>query len=142
MGDERYQAHLERRAAMYRNRALEVEHAFADIEGISAQKPEGAFYVTAVFDPARLIPKRHLTIKNLELATYIDAESAGLPDDKRFTYELLASTGICVVPLSGFASNLPGFRFTLLEHDDAKRQEVFKAIADSCKAYVESSVVA
>ena len=31
------------------------------------------------------------------------------------------STGICVVPLSGFCSPHPGFRFTLLETDDAKR---------------------
>jgi aspartate/methionine/tyrosine aminotransferase len=57
--------------------------------------------------------------------------------DKRFVYWLLASTGICVVPLSGFASELPGFRFTLLEHDDAKRREIFKTLGDAIRRYLE-----
>jgi aspartate/methionine/tyrosine aminotransferase len=48
----------------------------------------------------------------------------------------LASTGICVVPLSGFASELPGFRFTLLEHDDARRREIYAAIGDAVRRYL------
>jgi aspartate/methionine/tyrosine aminotransferase len=56
--------------------------------------------------------------------------------DKRFVYWLLASTGICVVPLSGFASDLPGFRFTLLEHDDEKRRGIYAAMADAAGRYL------
>jgi aspartate/methionine/tyrosine aminotransferase len=58
--------------------------------------------------------------------------------DARFVYHLLASTGICVVPLSGFCSPHPGFRFTLLETDDAKRAWVFRTLAEAVTAYIES----
>jgi alanine-synthesizing transaminase len=50
----------------------------------------------------------------------------------------LASTGICVVPLSGFCSPHPGFRVTLLEADDAKRGWMFRTLADAVAEYVES----
>ncbi len=45
--------------------------------------------------------------------------------DKRFVYYLLAATGICVVPLTGFNCDLKGFRVTLLESDDAKFEQIF-----------------
>jgi aspartate/methionine/tyrosine aminotransferase len=51
-------------------------------------------------------------------------------------YWLLASTGICVVPLSGFASDLPGFRFTLLEHDDEKRRRIYTAMGQAVRRYL------
>ena len=62
----------------------------------------------------------------------------GVAPDARFVYYLLASTGICVVPLSGFCSPHPGFRFTLLETDDAKREWTLRTLANSLEAYLES----
>ncbi len=138
MGDARYPAHLEQRADMYRKRALEVERSFDGIEGLRVWKPKGAFYATAVFDPKRLADGKPLRIANPDLAAFIEEKKTGLAPDKRFAYELLASTGICVVPLSGFASELPGFRFTLLEHDDEKRRRVYETIADSCRKYLRA----
>jgi len=58
--------------------------------------------------------------------------------DKRFVYYLLASTGICVVPLSSFATELQGFRITLLEKEEKDFVEIFKTIASSIKRYVNS----
>jgi aspartate/methionine/tyrosine aminotransferase len=59
--------------------------------------------------------------------------------DKRFVYYLLASEGICVVPLTGFCCKRQGFRITLLETDDEKRRTTWHRIGKAVKAYVESS---
>jgi hypothetical protein len=41
-----------------------------------------------------------------------------------------------VVPLSGFASDLPGFRFTLLEYNDEKRNWIFHTLAEAVQIYL------
>jgi aspartate/methionine/tyrosine aminotransferase len=138
LGDRRYPDHLVRRAAMFERRAEEAAAAFAGIPGISLKKPRGALYATAVFDPGVLdqpIP-RTLPVSDPSLEDYIREHTTDVAADKRFVYWLLASTGICVVPLSGFASDLPGFRFTLLEYDDEKRRKIYAAIGDSVRKYL------
>ncbi|MDR1178669.1 MAG: pyridoxal phosphate-dependent aminotransferase [Spirochaetaceae bacterium] len=140
MGDSRYPAHLARRAEMFNLRACEAHKAFEGIPGVTLIKPRGALYATAIFDretfesPAQ----RSLPVKDPALAEFIQMKTAEVAPDKRFVYWLLASTGICVVPLSGFASELPGFRFTLLEYNDEKRREIFKTLGDASRAYLES----
>jgi aspartate/methionine/tyrosine aminotransferase len=59
--------------------------------------------------------------------------------DKRFVYYLLAATGICVIPLTGFFTALPGFRMTLLDRDEEKFESVVKTIAENVVRYVESA---
>ncbi len=54
-------------------------------------------------------------------------------------YQLLGSKQICVVPLSGFVCDLPGFRVTLLERDDAKFEKVFSSIAESVNEFIASA---
>ncbi|MDR2111097.1 MAG: pyridoxal phosphate-dependent aminotransferase [Spirochaetaceae bacterium] len=138
MGDPRYPEHLARRAAMFEKRAEEAAAAFTGIKGASLIKPKGALYATAVFDPAILDDsfRRSLPVSDPSLAEYIREKTADVAPDKQFVYWLLASTGICVVPLSGFASSLPGFRFTLLEYDDAKRREIYAALGEAVKTYL------
>lgn len=142
LGDGRYPAHLERRARMFERRADEAAAAFAGSEGVTLVKPRGALYATAVFDPIRFLDsdsrRRSLPVKDPTLASFLEEKTADVAPDKRFVYWLLASTGICVVPLSGFASELPGFRFTLLEHDDAKRAWIYKTLAEASDAYMKS----
>jgi len=138
LGDSRYDRHLEARAAMFEKRSDEAEEAFANIPGIHMKKPKGAFYATAVFDDVlnENSGSRSLPVRDDGLRDYIRAETAGLKPDKQFVYWLLASTGICVVPLSGFASDLPGFRFTLLETDDEKRKWIFKTLGEAVREYL------
>ena len=140
MADPRYPEHLARRAAMFARRAEEAYRALSGITGISIVKPRGALYASAVFDPAALADShgrgRTLPVKDSGLQDYIQEKTRGVEPDKRFVYWLLASTGICVVPLSGFASELPGFRFTLLEHDDDKRREIYATLGDAVRRYL------
>ncbi|MDR1973000.1 MAG: pyridoxal phosphate-dependent aminotransferase [Treponema sp.] len=140
MADSRYPGHLARRAAMFARRAEEAYRALWGIPGITIVKPRGALYASAVFDSAALADlrgrSRTLPVKDPSLEDYIREKTRGVAPDKRFVYWLLASTGICVVPLSGFASELPGFRFTLLEHDDATRREIYTAIGEAVRQYL------
>jgi aspartate/methionine/tyrosine aminotransferase len=59
--------------------------------------------------------------------------------DKRFVYYLLAATGICVVPLTGFNCELMGFRITLLESDEVRFEKIFKTVRDKIKEYLASA---
>jgi aspartate/methionine/tyrosine aminotransferase len=139
MGDSRYAGHLAHRASVFEQRAEEAYQAFQGIRGISLKKPRGALYATAVFDPGVLdepVP-RSLPVSDDSLGTYIQEQTRDVAPDKRFVYWLLASTGICVVPLSGFASDLPGFRFTLLEHDDEKRRGIYTAMGEAVRRYLQ-----
>ncbi|MDX5478022.1 MAG: hypothetical protein LPJ98_06150, partial [Cyclobacteriaceae bacterium] len=63
-----------------------------------------------------------------------------MPLDKRFVYYLLASTQICVVPISSFCSDLRGFRVTLLEEDEQLFRETFEKLGEAIRFYLSSSV--
>jgi len=140
MGDARYPDHLSQRAGIFETRAEEAAAAFEGMTGVALIKPKGALYATALFDQETFLDgnsgRRKLPLSDPELERFIEEKTAGLAPDKRFVYYLLAATGICVVPLSGFASKLPGFRFTLLEQDDEKRRWIYRTLANSAQAYV------
>jgi aspartate/methionine/tyrosine aminotransferase len=51
----------------------------------------------------------------------------------------MGSTGICVVPLTSFFTQVPGFRITLLEKDESKFEQTIKTLAEKIVEYVESS---
>ncbi|WP_304221350.1 pyridoxal phosphate-dependent aminotransferase [Gracilinema caldarium] len=142
MGDSRYSSHLERRAQMFAERADEAEDAFASVRGLRLIKPRGALYATALFDTKQFFDgkeaMRRLPVADKGLEDFITERTKNVAPDKRFVYWLLAATGICVVPLSGFVSELPGFRFTLLEQDKKKRTWIYKTLAEKAEEYLGS----
>jgi len=139
LGDSRYEAHLERRRKLFKQRAEEAYQIFSKVSGISVIKPKGAFYLSVLFDDSALNNRQSLPIRKLDVIEYIEHKVQGVPDDKRFVYYLLAATGICVVPLTGFCCSRKGFRITLLETDDAKRVWTFNTIANSIRQYLQSA---
>ncbi len=136
MGDPRYPEHLEERRAIYKQRADEAYEIFSRTEGVRVVKPQGAFYMTVMFEEGTLNNRQYLNIENPGVRELIENNSRDLAPDKRFVYYLLGSTGICVVPLSGFASEKNGFRITLLEADDQKRLATWRTIAQSIERYI------
>ena len=48
------------------------------------------------------------------------------------------AAGVCVTPLSGFHTEIEGFRITTLRTDDQVRLETLRRIQDAIEAYVES----
>jgi aspartate/methionine/tyrosine aminotransferase len=124
---------------MFAARAQEAWEAFQGVSGVRVIKPQGAFYMSVLFDDGVLNDRQTLPIANAEVRKYVERIVQGVPADKRFVYYLLGATGICVVPLTGFCCNRKGFRVTLLESDDAKRRWTWRTIADAIVQYVASA---
>ncbi len=137
-GDARYPGHLVARATMYAERAREAQDALGNIPGLKVNPAQGAFYMTALFEHGALDGDNRLPIADNTLREVVDRQCKGAAPDWRFVYHLLASTGICVVPLTGFYTPHPGFRFTLLETDDVKRTWIFRTLGAAVAEYLES----
>ena len=138
IGDPRYAGHLENRKKMFEHRVNEACDIFGEVEYINVVKPRGAFYMTVLFRDGVLNNEQFLPVEGSGAKAYIEEKVKGVESDKRFVYYLLASTGICVVPITGFCCKMKGIRLTLLECDEAKRKQTFSTIAESIKKYVES----
>lgn len=138
MSDPRYYPYLEQRVGAYEKRSLRAVEVLSAIPSVVIHKAQGAFYMTAVFEEGRLTQTQELPAS--EQAKEIIApflKKASL--DQRFVYFLLASTGICVVPLStGFNSSHQGFRFTLLESDDEKFEKILTTLKNTIESYLAS----
>lgn len=139
IGDPRYPAHLAARAAIYEVRAKEAFAAFSTLEGITVNRPQGAFYFPVVFEPGILNDRQTLPIENPATRALVERMVQGVDRDKRFVYYLMGATGICVTPLSGFHVALDGFRITLLQHDDELRRTTYATIAQAIRDYVASA---
>ncbi|WP_028974978.1 pyridoxal phosphate-dependent aminotransferase [Spirochaeta cellobiosiphila] len=138
LGHPNYPGHLEKRAKVFEDRAKEASQIFDKINGIKMIQPKGALYFTIVFEEGVLKDGQYLSIPNDDLRIFIESNINNLEWDKRFVYYLLAQQGICVVPLSGFASPLKGFRMTLLEVNDGLRREIYQKVGIAIEEYLSS----
>lgn len=139
MGDPRYLEHLDRRKIMFEERVNEAWEILSKVDNIHVTKPQGAFYMPVLFKDDALNHEQTLPIADPRIKKYVEQIVKGVQTDKRFVYYLLAATGICVVPLTGFCSDRKGFRVTLLETDDKKRKWTWETIAKSIKLYTQSA---
>lgn len=135
IGDSRFAQHVSLRTESYRRKADIARAAFSGINGVIAPCPESSFYYSVVFEDGVLNGKQTLPIENQAVREYIEKEVEGVSSDKRFVLYLMAATGVCVVPLSGFNTDLPGFRMTLLEPDEQKFKEMVLKITEAIKKY-------
>ncbi|TGN10377.1 pyridoxal phosphate-dependent aminotransferase [Leptospira ilyithenensis] len=130
--------HLKRRNEKFKKRAEKATRAFDGIGGVKVVQPKGAFYLTVLFDEGALKDNMSLPITNVKVKEYVEPLLSKAALDRRFVLHLLASAGICVVPLSSFCCSLNGFRVTLLEEDDSKFDWIYKTLAESISQYLRS----
>lgn len=136
-----YPRYLEQRRGRYEacaNRAYEI---LRRVPGLKVNRTNGAFYMAVAFEDGVLNDRQTLPIGNPGVRELVEKLVRG-PDvavDKRFVYYLLASSGVCVVPLSSFCTRERGFRITLLEPDPAVFDRVFRTVADKIGEYAASS---
>ena len=128
--------HLNERNHKYKERAHKAVSILANTKGIRVVEPKGGFFLTVLFEEGILNDKMSLPIANAAASDYIQPMLKNIANDRRFVLSLLASTGICVVPISSFCCSKDGFRVTLLEEDPAKFEWVFTTIRDSIKTYL------
>ena len=112
---------------------------FSKVKGIHVTKPQGAFYMSILFEDNILNAEQILPLDNVDVKKFVEEKVQGVETDKRFVYYLLGAAGICVVPLTGFCCERKGFRITLLETDDQKRIWTWNTIAESIKNYIASA---
>ncbi len=140
MSDKRYYPYLSERNARYWEKSQMAYDIFSEVPGLKLNKAYGAFYITVLFKDGSLRPGQYLKPANNEAAGIIKPFTDTPYLDKCFVYYLLASRGICVVPLSsGFNSDLFGFRITLLEPDIVKFKSVMLEIAGAAREFIDSN---
>ncbi|MBB6459109.1 pyridoxal phosphate-dependent aminotransferase [Flammeovirga kamogawensis] len=136
MSDKRYLPYREEANKAIGRRAEIIANLLGDLPQLTFNKTYGAFYNTIIFKKGVLKEGQKLQINNPEVAemlsTWIEED---MPLDKRFVYYLLASKGVCVVPISSFCSELQGFRVTLLEENEELLEETFTHIREAVLEY-------
>jgi alanine-synthesizing transaminase len=139
MGDARYYPYLAKRNAAFWEKSQLAHSIFSSVPGLTVHKAYGAFYMTVLFEEGVLHKGQYLLPANAAAGEIIRPLVASSGLDKCFVYHLLASRGICLVPLSsGFNSDLQGFRITLLEPDTERFRNTMSAIAQAVREYLGS----
>jgi alanine-synthesizing transaminase len=135
-----YDAYLDGRRRRYEKLSNIAYERMRTIPGVLVNRANGAFYMSVAFEPGLLNGHQSLSVENREARSLVQELSSD-PDiqpDKRFVYYLLAATGICVVPLSSFNTELQGFRMTLLEPDESQFRSIIDRLATNIRLYIES----
>ena len=137
LSSPKYKIFLSERTREVEKRANYLYENLKNIKGILINKTYGAFYYSIVFEEGVLKEDQILNIKNKKIKELIEKEVKNSSLDKRFVYYLLGSTGICVVPLTSFSSELKGFRMTLLEQDFDKFKWIVETLKNSIQEYLK-----
>ena len=138
MSNPKYVDWQKERNSFFEKRSQAIGKIFSDCPGVIVNPPDGAFYVSVVFN-SELREDMRLKMPDPAISSYIDKLCPpGVEPDRKFVYHLLGSKNICVVPLSSFVTDLSGFRCTLLEKDDAKFEETYRSIAESIQEFLAS----
>jgi aspartate/methionine/tyrosine aminotransferase len=139
MGHPSYKAYRQKLNEEIEERGNIAYDLLRKVNGLVVNRTLGAFYMTVLFKEGVLKPNLCLKLKNPDIQNLVDKLVAGQKLDKRFVYYLLASRGICVVPISSFCSGYMGFRITLLEVDKKRMQWIFKNLRDAITEYLTSA---
>jgi len=140
MGHPEYQPSLDERVRHYEKLSNIAYRILKDLPYVMVNRTCGAFYMTIVFNDAILNNRQFLPIAQEGVRDYIEKLVAEhIEPDKRFVYYLLGATGICVIPLTSFFTDIPGFRMTLLERDEERFEQVVRTLGEKIVEYVESA---
>lgn len=139
LGDPRFKAYREETNRSIGRRSKIIADILHTVPELTFNETFGAFYNTIIFNAGVLKPHQTIDVPTPAIRNLVETwTKENLPLDKRFVYYLLASKGVCVVPISSFSSELQGFRVTLLEEDEATLVKTFESIRDGINAYIHS----
>ena len=135
-----YQVYLGERISRYQQMSNIAYDALSQVPGLAVNRTNGAFYMAVPFRDGVLNSTQTLPIENPEVRELVEGivNAPGVAPDKRFVYYILAHTGICMVPLSSFNTNLLGFRVTLLERDEEQCRRIYATLTEKIAAYLAS----
>jgi aspartate/methionine/tyrosine aminotransferase len=135
-----YHNYLRERISRYERMSNITYEALSAVPELAVNRTNGAFYMAVPFRPGVLNHTQTLKLDNPEIRDLVEGivNQPGVAPDKRFVYYILAKTGICVVPLSSFNTELLGFRVTLLERDEAECRRIYRTLTENIAAYLAS----
>ena len=135
-----YATYLAQRINCYERMSNITYDTLSQVPALQVNRTNGAFYMAVAFRDGLLNNRQSIRIENNEVRELVDGliNQPGVSPDKRFVYQILASTGICVVPLSSFSTPLQGFRVTLLEKDEDECRRVYRTLAEKIGEYLNS----
>lgn len=124
---EEYQSYLKQRIEKYKKRADLAYEILNNTPWLKVIKPKWAFYLTVILE--NIDKNKPIKISNPEIQKIISPylENTSRFDEK-FCLWLLGETWVCVVPLSGFNTDIEWFRMTLLEENEEKFKEILTLI--------------
>jgi aspartate/methionine/tyrosine aminotransferase len=138
-GDVRFKIYREETNNRIGRRSKIISEILGSVPQLMFNETFGAFYNTIIFKEGVLKPHQKMKIENETVRKMVEGwVSESIPLDKRFVYYLLGAKGVCVVPISSFASELQGFRVTLLEEDEAMLTKIFTSIKEGIVEFVNS----
>ena len=138
LGDARYEEYRAELNKKTGERSTFISNTLQEIPELTFNPTYGAFYNTIVFKEGTLTHQQTLPIEHAEVKSLVEKWVDGVSLDFRFVYYLLGATGICVVPISSFCSDLRGFRITLLEENEQLLKQTFTTLRDSIRTYLDS----
>jgi alanine-synthesizing transaminase len=140
MSDPRYLPYRKALNDTIGKRSSTISEILGSVPQLTFNPTYGAFYNTIIFRNGVLKDGQTLPIQNKSIKDLIETWTADpqMPNDKRFVYYLLGATGICVVPISSFCSDLQGFRITLLEEEESTMIDIFNKLKDAIITYLAS----
>jgi alanine-synthesizing transaminase len=135
-----YGPYLEERTRRYERMSNITYNFLKGVPGLMVNRTNGAFYMSVAFADGLLNNNQSLPIANPEVRELVEGlvNAPGVSPDKRLVYYILASTGICIVPLSSFNTTLQGFRVTLLEKDEHECERIYGILAQKIQEYLKS----
>lgn len=140
MGHPQYPVYLEERIRRYEKMSNITYNYLKQVPGLIVNRTNGAFYMSVAFEEGLLNSRQSLPIGNPEVKELVEnlVGGANVSPDKRLVYYILATTGICIVPLSSFNTSLQGFRVTLLEKDEQECARIYGTLAEKIGEYLRS----
>ncbi|MDN5200418.1 pyridoxal phosphate-dependent aminotransferase [Fulvivirgaceae bacterium BMA10] len=140
MSDPRYEDYKRNRNERIGKRSQIITDILSSVDALKFNPTYGAFYNTIIFKKGVLKKHQKLKIDDPEIKALAESwvKTECTPLDKRFVYYLLAATGICVVPVSSFCSDLMGFRITLLEENEEMLVQNFNNLKEAILEYIAS----
>jgi alanine-synthesizing transaminase len=135
-----YAGYLAERIAGYEKMSNITYNYLKEVPQLQVNRTNGAFYMAVAFKEGLLTNRQTIPIANAEVKELVEGliNKPGVSPDKRFVYQILAATGICVVPLSSFSTPLQGFRVTLLEKDENECRRIYRTLAEKIGEYLAS----
>lgn len=140
MSHPEYPVYLAERIDRYEKMSNITYDILREVPGLIVNRSNGAFYMSVVFKAGVLKAQHSLPIADAAARALVEGLVAlpGTLPDKRFVYYLLAHSGICLVPLSSFCTDLQGFRVTLLERDEQACKRIYQTLAAKIDAYLQT----